>query len=436
VEAQAARPATATDLPGLLGELFLRLDRDAVRWCLLRDGHRLRELAGGGEIDLLVSPGDRRRAERGLRDLRFVPRPAPGRSPHRFFFGYDEPADAWWKVDVVDRVACGRPVHALATGLAGPCLDRRRRSGPAWVPSPEDEMVALLFHCWLDKETFAPRARARLGELVRAVGDREEVSRLLADHGVALDWKRLSGAVLAGEWSILFDTREDAARGLRERDAVGTTMRALRDRALRLAGRATRPLGRRGLAVALLAPDGAGKSTLARRLRDRFPLPTRTVYMGLYRKGDAGGPGWDRFGLAGRIARQWIRWAGACWHVACGRLVVFDRYSYDAFLPPERPLTVPGRVRRRLLAACCPAPDLVFLLDVPGAVLHARTSEHTPERLEERRRQYLALRSRVPALQVVDANRDVEVVRREITGAIWRRFSGERAQAWTAGPPA
>ena len=43
---------------------------------------------------------------------------------------------------------------------------------------------------------------------------------------------------------------------------------------------------RRGPSVAVLGPDGAGKSTLTRGIADAFGLPARVVYMGLWQGED------------------------------------------------------------------------------------------------------------------------------------------------------
>jgi thymidylate kinase len=427
VKTEAARPATATDrLLPLLGELLARIDRDDIVWCLPRDGHRLDALSDGGELDLLVSPADVQKLEGILRDLRFVRLPGWGYSPHRFFVAYDEAADAWLKVDLVDRIAFGRPVHALASDLGERCLRNRRRLDRVWTPAPEDELVTLLLHCWLDKGSFGEEKRTRLRELADAVEEPDVVTGLLADHGVPEpDWTRISRLIDVDDWSILLGERSRVAQGLRARDGAGTVARWLRDRSLRKLGRALRIFGRPALTVALLAPDGAGKSTLSQSIRDGFFFPMRSVYMGLYQKDARWGsklsaPG---FGFVVRIVRQWIRWAGARWQAARGRFVIFDRYSYDALLPPTRRIGALARARRWLLARSVPAPDVVFVLDAPGEVLHARKGEHTPEKLEVQRQQYLALRSRLPGIEVIDVTRDLPDVRREITSTIWRRYA-------------
>src|SRR5215211_3803381 len=39
--------------------------------------------------------------------------------------------------------------------------------------------------------------------------------------------------------------------------------------------------GRRSLAVALIGPDGAGKTSITRRVAELLPVPSRTIYMGV-----------------------------------------------------------------------------------------------------------------------------------------------------------
>jgi thymidylate kinase len=423
---ETTSPATVTGRkPPLLADLLSRLDDDGVRYCFLRDGHALERLAGGGELDLLVNAADRTRFEQRLRDLDFARLPAWGHAPHRFWVGYDESSDVWLKVDAVDRIAYGRPVRSLVTSLGERCLRNRRKLAAAWVPKPSDELVTLLLHCWLDKGAFADSRRARLGELCGRIDEPAEVDRMLSENGITkIGWERISRLIRAGEWSMLTEEGATAARGLRVHGGARAVARGLRERALRKLARVLRPFRRPALTVALLAPDGAGKSTLSQGIRDRFFLPVRSVYMGLYQKNGGASviPAMPGIGFVARMARQWTRWIGARWQTAQGRFVIFDRYSYDALLPTGRPGLL-ARARRWLLAHSCPAPDVVFVLDAPGAVLHARKGEHTPEKLEEQRQRYLALGARLAQSVVVDVTQDLDRVRREITAEIWRRYA-------------
>jgi hypothetical protein len=110
---------------------------------------------------------------------------------------------------------------------------------------------------------------------------------------------------------------------------------------------------------------------------------------------------------------------------------VFDRYTYDALLPLPLPLPRTGSLRWlkvayfRVLAYIAPRPDLVLVLDAPGAVAFRRTGESTPDRLEEERRVFLRLVERLGA-QRVDASRPLDAVCADVTAAIWRRY-GQRS---------
>jgi len=175
-----------------------------------------------------------------------------------------------------------------------------------------------------------------------------------------------------------------------------------------------------GICVALLAPDGAGKSTLAAELAHGWPGPGWTTHLGLYPSGERriAVPG---LRLAVRIARLWRGYALGRWWRARGGLVVFDRYPYEALLAPTVHTSLPNRLRRAVLSRSLPAPDLVVILDAPGEVLAARKDEHSAAELEDQRQAYRALASALPTpVAVVDAARPLADVRRDVADAVWR----------------
>jgi thymidylate kinase len=178
------------------------------------------------------------------------------------------------------------------------------------------------------------------------------------------------------------------------------------------------------LRVALLAPDGAGKSTLASALASSFHLPSRSYYMGLYPSGSAG-RGLPGLGLVARMSRQWRGYVAGTVHASRGRLVVFDRYCTDALLPAAAS-SRPDRLRRWLLGHACASADLTIVLDAPAQVLLERAGTHGLEELERRRQAYRSLASRLPRTVVVDAGRSPDEVRREVTAIAWRAL-GARA---------
>ena len=187
---------------------------------------------------------------------------------------------------------------------------------------------------------------------------------------------------------------------------------------------------RRGLSVALLGPDGAGKSTLAEGIQRSCVFPVRRIYMGL-----TGGalPWVDRLlvpGLVqlGRMSVIWSRYLRGLYHQARGRLVVFDRYIYDAMVPHPERLNWYRRVTRWLDGHTCPAPDLVLVLSAPGALMHARKGEYTAEMLEDWRRHFLALRQWLPQVELVSTVGPAEEVCADVMGRLWRRY----AARWSA----
>ena len=181
----------------------------------------------------------------------------------------------------------------------------------------------------------------------------------------------------------------------------------------------------RGVRAALLGPDGAGKSTLASGLENTVPLPMAQIYMGLT-------GGWlrrvDKLRLpgvvrAGRMLVIWGRYLRGFALAASGKLVIFDRYIYDAEVPTPYELGPAARLARWIDGHVCPGPDVTILLDAPGEVMYRRKGEYDAETLEHWRQRFLGVRRRVPDIEVVDTTRPADVVLRDVTARIWRRYA-------------
>ncbi len=428
----------------LLLRAFNCLEQENIHYCLIRGYDELVQPAVGSDIDLLVQHDELKLMHQVLAQLGFVKLPTWGHAPHNFFVAYDEASDHWIKFDVVTDVAYGRPVHALRTALASGCLLNRRRRDPTFVLSPEDELVTLLLHCVLDKGEFAAGECQRFKALRYQVIHETYLSTLLAAYwSPTMNWSQLFGEIEADNWEALLAKRKAVAAYLRRRDQLGTLFRSVRDTVLRQLDQGVRMLRPRAVSIALLAPDGAGKSTLASSIQKSFFFPVCSVYMGFnstqprgVRSKASNGSGPLRIpglGFAGHLFTQWRRYITARYHLARGRLVIFDRYTYDALLPPRQRLTRLKRLRRWVLAHACPAPDLVLVLDAPGEVLYARKGEHNAGFLEQQRRHFLELKPYLTQMVVVDATRDAEHVRRQVTSLIWcgyaRRLGANGKQA-------
>jgi thymidylate kinase len=406
---------------GPVAAAFDRLSREPVHWALLRGS----DLEEEGDVDLLVAKRDRRRLAAILATCGFVHLPAAGHASHRFFVAYERQRDRWVKLDVVSELSFG-PEFALRSNAETACL-ARRRPGDVTVLDGTDEFWARLLHCLLDKRAFADKHRRRLDELVAGATVDSPLARVV-DRVAPPEATsaRLLQRARQGEWERLLVLGEQLQAAWWRDQRLRARLRWLRNRSARGLSRVLDAVRRRGFAVVLLAPDGAGKTTLARSLSETFVFPVSIVYMGLYRR--SGGPD-RRYRVPGvfvleRLLLSWGRALVGYTARAAGRLVVFDRYPYEALLTPPQEMNRLGRAHRIVLGHCCPHPDLTVLLDAPGAVLHARKPERPADELERVRRRIADLQRRVPRAIVLDATPPPEDVRREVTDLIWRAYRG------------
>lgn len=407
--------------------VFEALDRDGIRWCLLRGEEELG--APGGDVDLLVDRADLPVMRRAIARLGFAPIPAWGYASHTFFLNYDPSYDEWLKLDVVTELAFG-PGWCLPTGAERSCLQRRRRRDGLAVLADDDAFWALLLHRLLDKRAMTPAAAARLRELADRADAGGPIARFLGEM-CPPGWtpEALLDAVRDGAWEDLIEFGAILEVRWRRSAAAVVRRRTLVNGIWRQAGRFLKPRHRRGLGVAVLAPDGAGKSTLVSGLSDEFYFPVRTLYMGPYRRAERSiAPG---FSLASRVVGLWGRWLQGAFHRLRGRLVLFDRYPYDSLLPARRKLPRRGRIRRWMLARLYPPPDLTIVLDAPGEVIHARKGEQSPEVLEAEREAYRALLPRLKDAVLIDAVPSADDVRRKATAVVWAAYA-RRRNRWRA----
>jgi hypothetical protein len=266
--------------------------------------------------------------------------------------------------------------------------------------------------------------------LLISEADKEEASQVLVDHGFVQvstvngganflayseltdEWVRVD--LLYRLWQAGAVTKSQAARGPFEAVASSDSPLSI----ARIRRNAAQLLSRhRGVTVAILAPDGAGKSSVATGLLKEFGVPVQLIYMGRARERRDG----QRGSVALGLLRQWRRYLRGSLHRFKGSIVLFDRYTYDALLPPRRP-TAARIARRWLLGNALPAPDVIILLDAPAQMMFDRKREHSAEFLAQRRQDYLALQNSLPQMVVVNAAQSLDDVRRDVTRAIWNAY--------------
>lgn len=410
--------AESPPMRSLVTAVFSELNRRQIRWALLR-APLASTTPPTGDIDVLVHAADRSAVEAIFRDLQFVRLPRSG----IHFLRYDAPSDQWIWFHIVCELNFGSGMP-VTTGAAHACLARRSVTCDPPRLAPEDAFWVLLLHCAFDKRRLSPRHAHTLQELAPPDPDTGALAAFVARLCAGASTPALIVEMIRrGDWAGVEQTMSAVERewAAQHRATPRRRIQARVRRAVRALGRAR---SRRGLSVALLGPDGAGKSTLASAIAASFQLPVSVMYMGL-----TGGalkhvarlriPG---VVFAGRALVIWQRYLRSRLHQAQGRLVVFDRYVLDAAVPHPRRLNRVERLSRWLDGYLCPSPDLVLILDAPGEVMHQRKGEYSPEVLEDWRQHFLALRDRLGQVEVIDATRDKETVRIDALDRIWRQY--------------
>ncbi len=220
--------------------------------------------------------------------------------------------------------------------------------------------------------------------------------------------------------------------------------------------------------IALIGPDGAGKTTIALRVVDHFAGRAHYLYMGINpesarqllpttrliratrRRGGRRLPGrlprtpehveaTDGGGtrahlhrrlatarsllrLLNTMAEESYRQVVVYRHLRRGQLVLLDRhFLFDYyFTDVVAPRTFAQQLHGLFLERAYPRPDLVIYLDAPPELLLARKGEGTLESLAIKRRQYLSFGDLVAHFVVVDGAQPLEDATRAVVERIDR----------------
>jgi thymidylate kinase len=294
---------------------------------------------------------------------------------------------------------------------------------------PEDEFWVTLLHCLLDKQALSERHQERLRALAVAATPNGPLFRFLQRLGPSA-WspERLIACVRQNSVGELLAMVPALRASWARQPATPSHCETRIDELMKLPGRILHRLHHPGVTVAILGPDGAGKSTLAESIRRSFFTPVRVIYMGF---GISGGqsqppllarlrvPG---VGAPGRLFVLWWQFVKAFAHQSLGRLVLFDRYTYDALAPPPVRRSWPRRLSSWVKARACPEPDLILVLDAPGETMYRRKGDLSPEVLEAQRQRFLALQSRMTSVRVLDATLPEAAVRSTALAHLWTLY--------------
>jgi thymidylate kinase len=408
-----------TDVPPLLRAAFDSLDGSGSAWVMLRDSGS--GVSASGDVDILVESAAAARLDSLFANLGYRRLPGAGQGSHRFYLGYDIADDTFVTLDIVTEVAFGRRLEFL-TAAASSLLARAGRVYGVNVLAADDAFWHLLLHYLLDKRSVPPGGHGRLVRTAVAATPGGRLAETVDSvRPAGLNAADILALVRGGDTQAVDALAGALRRAWRTKDHRRVRSRLLRSRLEQ--AHILRSPGHRsiGMSIAILGPDGAGKTTLASGLVASVPLPSRLVYMGVWREYP-----WDRWvrwlpgaRLGLRLARLAARAVECQYHRLRGRIVFLDRFTYDAALPtPE--LDWRGRVTAAMVRRLSSEPDLVLVLDAPAEVMYARKGEQGVPVLARDRTAYLRLAKKHPAATVIDASLPPSQVRQQAHLAFWR----------------
>lgn len=405
---------------------------------ILRNPEIAATLSRGGDVDLLVRAVGRAEAlitaALGLPILRL-------RRSYVLTLVYP-----WGHLDLTDGISW-KWIPYLSAGAA--FAEKRMVSGIA-LPSRRHEAII----CWFSSLFWGGFTKDRYKDLIQEAAQDQNgalpgaLAEFLAPELAAV----FAELAKDGRWNEAPAAARKAKLHLLEKNGiVKNILGALRY----LAAECRLRLHPRTPVIAVLGPDGAGKSTILAGIEERVkgvfggvtafhwrPGVLPDIGVATRQRTKTGGPTTDPHA---RPAHPWpiglarlfyysadyvLGWYSRVADArARNRLVVFDRYAYDMIVDPRRFRFKLPRPALALAVWLAPRPDLVFCLDAPAGVLQERKTEVSFAETERQRAAYCQFTAALPQGHIIDANRPVPEICDDMLARLFARMRSANAQS-------
>ncbi len=328
-------------------------------------------------------------------------------------------------LDVHEKVVC-RGIEFLDVNRL---LQNRREVNGFFQLSPEDYLMSLLFHNVLAKKKIQEKHAPLLKSLLAKAQDKAYIEKHLREYGLWQEFVTLTQNLESAidDERIVAASEKRAREALLQRESNRSNAKMLEStrRKLKFFGK------KRGVVIAFIGPDGAGKSTTIKAIQERLKqagLGGKVAYMGPwgdsvlklrkifkpfrpspyrddYKAYDQGktdqkpgplkGAAWLKFQFRSLLyyallhvemqARWFIRVMPM---LRQGRVVLSDRYIYDILTGyKNRPMDYQVELREAMCDRY-PRPDVGILLDAEPETIFARKPQLNEAELTRARDAY------------------------------------------------
>jgi thymidylate kinase len=398
----------------IVGRLAQRLEHGKIRHRIMSGWHSLPDDLPG-DLDIMVHPDD-------LAELEHLLRTHAGwaivqMNPESFFVlaVSDGGNRRFILLDVMTGLYSGsdRRVYLEAEEF----FDQPRNRHGLLLVSPEGECVYRLAKA-ISKDRTDEIHLTRLHEIHSLLNERAaEATEVLLGKPWA---ERAARWIMEKNWGLFDANKSKLKRIMRQRALIRKPWRQMRFAWLAAGRMSRRWIHPRGFFVALLGPDGVGKTTLARGLENRlgevfkgstvfhlWPVAPRIVKKAIR----PGPPNPSPIKVPSYLLPLylWARYvysylfhirpllAGSC-------LVILDRYYEDLLIDPGRHgYTGPGFVSR-WIRRFIPRPNLILVVDAPPETIFARKRDLTVQEIRRQREAYRRLAEKLPQAALIDGS--------------------------------